>query len=87
MLCFRVVYYIIIPRGNITNAKQIGNLVRNKRKELGITQAYLAAVANTGVRFISDLENGKPTVELEKTLHVLRVLNIKLGVIESWQEH
>jgi len=83
MLCFRVVYYIIIPRGNITNAKQIGNLVRNKRKELGITQAYLAAVANTGVRFISDLENGKPTVELEKTLHVLRVLNIKLGVIES----
>ncbi|HPX71857.1 MAG TPA: helix-turn-helix transcriptional regulator [Acholeplasmataceae bacterium] len=65
------------------NAKQIGNLVRNKRKELGITQAYLAAVANTGVRFISDLENGKPTVELEKTLHVLRVLNIKLGVIES----
>mgnify|MGYP003757301313 CR=1 FL=1 len=87
MLCFRVVYYIIIPRGNITNAKQIGNLVRNKRKELGITQAYLAAVANTGVRFISDLENGKQTVELEKTLHVLRVLNIKLGVIESWQEH
>ncbi len=83
MLCFRVVYYIIIPRGNIMNAKQIGNLVRNKRKELGITQAYLAAVANTGVRFISDLENGKPTVELEKTLHVLRVLNIKLGVIES----
>jgi len=69
------------------NAKQIGNLVRNKRKELGITQAYLAAVANTGVRFISDLENGKQTVELEKTLHVLRVLNIKLGVIESWQEH
>ncbi|HQC30748.1 MAG TPA: helix-turn-helix transcriptional regulator [Acholeplasmataceae bacterium] len=65
------------------NAKQIGNLVRNKRKELGITQAYLAAVANTGVRFISDLENGKQTVELEKTLHVLRVLNIKLGVIES----
>lgn len=65
------------------NAKQIGNLVRNKRKELGITQAYLAAVANTGVRFISDLENGKTTVELEKTLHVLRVLNIKLGVIES----
>ncbi|NLG31589.1 MAG: helix-turn-helix transcriptional regulator [Acholeplasmataceae bacterium] len=83
MLCFYVVYYIIIPRGNIMNAKQIGNLVRNKRKELGITQAYLAAVANTGVRFISDLENGKPTVELEKTLHVLRVLNIKLGVIES----
>ena len=69
------------------NAKQIGNLVRNKRKELGIAQAYLAAVANTGVRFISDLENGKPTVELEKTLHVLRVLNIKLGVMESWQEH
>ncbi|MGI6781755.1 MAG: helix-turn-helix transcriptional regulator [Acholeplasmataceae bacterium] len=62
------------------DAKTIGNLVRKKRKELGLTQAYLAAVANTGVRFISDLENGKPTVELEKTLNVLKVLNINLEV-------
>ena len=45
------------------DVKTIGKLVRNKRKKLNITQAYLAAAANTGVRFISDLENGKPTID------------------------
>ncbi|HHV33168.1 MAG TPA: helix-turn-helix transcriptional regulator [Acholeplasma sp.] len=65
------------------DVKTIGKLVRNKRKKLNITQAYLAAAANTGVRFISDLENGKPTIELGKVLHVLKTLNIKLEVIDN----
>lgn len=65
------------------DVKTIGTLVRNKRKKLNITQAYLAAAANTGVRFISDLENGKPTIELGKVLHVLKTLNIKLEVIDN----
>lgn len=65
------------------DVKTIGKLVRNKRKKLNITQAYLAAAANTGVRFISDLENGKPTIELGKALHVLKTLNIKLEVIDN----
>ena len=65
------------------DVKTIGKLVRNKRKKLNITQAYIAAAANTGVRFISDLENGKPTIELGKVLHVLKTLNIKLEVIDN----
>lgn len=65
------------------DVKTIGKLVRNKRKKLNITQLYLAAAANTGVRFISDLENGKPTIELGKVLHVLKTLNIKLEVIDN----
>jgi HTH-type transcriptional regulator/antitoxin HipB len=65
------------------DVKTIGKLVRNKRKKLNITQAYLAAAANTGVRFISDLENGKPTIELGKVLHVLKTLNIKLEIIDN----
>ena len=46
----------------IFSAKDIGTIVRAERKKLGMTQAELALNVGTGIRFISDLENGKPTV-------------------------
>ena len=45
------------------DVKTIGKIVRKKRKELGLTQVYLAALSNTGVRFISERKR-KPTLEL-----------------------
>jgi HTH-type transcriptional regulator/antitoxin HipB len=56
----------------------IGKLVRSTRKRLGVTQQDLALTSGTGLRFIIDLEHGKPTCQLEKTLTVLRTLGIKL---------
>lgn len=60
--------------------ESIGNIVRDKRKKLGLTQRYLAAYANTGVRFISDLENGKTTIQLDKLILVLEALNIEVEI-------
>lgn len=62
------------------NGNEIGNVVKERRKSLGLTQAYLAALSNTGVRFIIELEQGKPTVQLDKVLDVLHVLNLKVEV-------
>lgn len=62
------------------NLNNIGNIVKEKRKALGITQKYLAAYANTGVRFISDLENGKTTIYLNKLILVLKALDIKVEI-------
>ena len=56
----------------------LGRLVRATRKSQALTQQRLAAGSGTGVRFISDLENGKPTVELGKVLAVLNALGLKL---------
>jgi HTH-type transcriptional regulator/antitoxin HipB len=56
---------------------QIGALVRGTRKAMGITQRDLALTSGTGQRFISDLENGKHTSQLGKTLTVLYTLGIK----------
>lgn len=56
------------------SVEMIGNKIRNKRKSLGITQKYLSAIANVGVRFISDLENGTETVELNKVIQVLDLI-------------
>ena len=64
----------------ITSMKDIGLLVRKKRKKLKLTQIQLAQLSNVGTRFLSDLENGKPTCEVEKTLKVLSNLGIKLTV-------
>ena len=64
----------------LDNAKAFGNAVKMYRKKQKATQLQLAAVANTGVRFISDLENGKPSVQLDKALRVARLLGIRLEV-------
>ena len=62
----------------IDNAKVFGKAIRACRKRQGATQTQLAAIANTGLRFISDLENGKPTVQLEKALRVAKILGLKI---------
>ena len=49
-------------------AKELGQLIRTTRKQLKLTQTELALSAGTATRFISDLENGKPSCQLEKTL-------------------
>lgn len=56
----------------ILTAQTLGDALRTARKRLGLTQADLALAAGVGVRFIVDLEGGKPTVRLE---HVLRVVD------------
>lgn len=59
-------------------SKDIGQLIKQTRKHLHITQKDLAFTSNTGLRFIIELEQGKPTCQLEKTLSVLQTLGIKI---------
>ena len=39
---------------------EIGSMVKKKRKAYGLTQKEAAGLCNVGVRFLSELENGKP---------------------------
>lgn len=59
-------------------AAQIGKLIRDTRKKLGVTQKDLALTSGTGMRFIIDLEKGKETCEVGKALAVLNTLGIKI---------
>jgi y4mF family transcriptional regulator len=52
----------------ITTPQEYGALIRQKRKALGLTQDELAARCGVGVRFIVDLESGKPSCQLGKAL-------------------
>jgi y4mF family transcriptional regulator len=60
------------------SAADIGELIRETRKALGVTQRELALTSGTGLRFIIDLEKGKETCEIGKALTVLQTLGIKL---------
>ena len=62
-------------------SEQLGLMVRATRKQLGITQKELALTSGTGLRFIIDLEKGKPTCQIGKVLIVLQTLGIKLELM------
>lgn len=67
---------------NVHSAKDVGVAVRRARKGAGLTQRELAQACGCGVRFLSDLENGKPTIELGRVIRVLNTLSIDLALIE-----
>jgi len=58
--------------------QDIGKLVRETRKGLGVTQKALALTSGTGLRFIIELEKGKETAEIGKVLTILQTLGIQL---------
>ena len=61
---------------NIKTAKEFGDAIRSRRKELGYTQGYLSDFSGLSVSFISDLERGKKTIELEKAIYLANLLGM-----------
>ena len=72
---------MIFPIGNIiVTVKEIGFVVRQARLAQGLRQDQLAAAAGVGLRFLVELERGKPSVRLAKVLAVLDALGCRLQV-------
>lgn len=76
-----------LPLGNtlqdgvaVRNAADLGALVRAARREQGLTQLDLAGTANTGNRFVIDLEKGKPTLQLQKAIDALALLGLEVVI-------
>jgi len=57
---------------------RLGRELRRRRRALGLTQAELAALCNVGNRFVSELENGKPSLEIARVLKVLEAVGLDL---------
>ncbi|MCP4572682.1 MAG: helix-turn-helix transcriptional regulator [bacterium] len=64
----------------IATAADLGAAVRLRRRERNLTLAETAELAGVGVRFMSELENGKPTVRLSKVMDVMGALGLELRV-------
>lgn len=62
------------------------SFVKQKRKELKLTQEDLALNAGVGLRFVRDLEQGKKTLRLDKVNDVLALFGKEVGVIDKIRE-
>lgn len=62
----------------ITDAASLGNAIRSRRKELNYTQGYISEITGLSVSFLSDIENGKPTAEIGKTIKVINLLGLDI---------
>lgn len=59
----------------------LAEFVIERRKALKLTQAQLADKAGVGLRFVRELEGGKPTLRMDKVNEVLRFFGSELGPV------
>jgi y4mF family transcriptional regulator len=62
----------------LSNIQQLAELVHSERKKQNVTQVQLSQLANVGVRFVRDLEDGKSSMHIDKVFSVLETLGIKI---------
>lgn len=67
---------------DVVDSKTLGEAIRTARQRLKVTQKDLALAAGTGLRFIIELEQGKPTCQIGKVLAILQSLGLRLKLDE-----
>ena len=75
------------PVKAVSVTAELGRIVREQRKMLGLTQEDLALSAGVGLAFLYQLEHGKPTVRIDKVLAVLRTLGIGITLRLGRPDH
>ncbi|HEY8102276.1 MAG TPA: transcriptional regulator [Burkholderiaceae bacterium] len=64
----------------IHTSQELGEFIKQYRTSQNMLQADIVGLANTGNRFIVDLEKGKPTLQLQKVLDVLDLIGLEVIV-------
>lgn len=66
----------------ISNTRELGLLLRQRREDLGLTQSQAASGIGASRQWIIQIEAGKPTAEVNRVLKLIRVLGLRLDVRE-----
>lgn len=66
--------------GRVSSVRDIGRRIRSKRKKLGLTLKHVAGLSGIGIRYLSELERGKETIEMGKALCVVNSLGLELVI-------
>lgn len=64
----------------IYDTKTLGKLIRDRRKELNYTQETVSNYTGLSKSFISDVENGKKSAEIEKIIYLINSLGMDFNV-------
>ena len=70
----------VFDENEVTNCEDIGNIFRIDRKQRNMTQESIAGLTNVGKRFISELENGKSTMQIDKVFKTLTKNGFKITI-------
>ena len=70
----------------IKDVDDFGKKIKERRRKLGYTQKYISDFTGFSVSFISDLENGKKTIELGKALQLANILGMDVILQERGNE-
>ena len=79
-ICIIKPYGLVFALRWITDSEGLGNIIRNRRKELKYTQAFLSEYTGLSVSFISDVERGKTTVEIGKVMQLISILGLDINI-------
>ena len=74
----RIISYICIRTNVIMNSNLISSTLKSLRKEHGLTQVDLAMKSGVGLNFVRELEQGKPTVRMDKVAQVFDLFGYEL---------
>jgi transcriptional regulator with XRE-family HTH domain len=66
-----------VDRRALETALAFGSMVRSRRKALNMRQDQLALATGVGRRFLIELEAGKPTCQLGRSLLVAEALGLR----------
>ena len=69
----------------LATSAELGATLRAQRKAQGLTLEQLSGLSGLGMRFLSELERGKATAELGKTLEVIRLLGLDCFLVPRSQ--
>lgn len=61
----------------------LAQFIKEKRKQARMKQEDLSFAAGVGLRFVRELEQGKPTLRMDKVNQVLNLFGYELGPIEA----
>ena len=61
----------------------LSQFIKEKRKQARMKQEDLSFAAGVGLRFVRELEQGKPTLRMDKVNQVLNLFGYELGPVEA----
>lgn len=65
---------------------QLSQTVKDLRKEYGLTQEELAMKSGVGLNFVRNLEQGKPTLRMDKVNQLLDLFNYTLTAAPKYDD-
>lgn len=68
------------PQGRIRDAEDLGEAIRQRRRDMGLTQVQVAETCHCSPRFIGDLERGVAGGNIKQVIRVCRELGMDLYI-------